>query len=207
MSTSVGLVGKVEQLTINPLSRDEMGEVRQQLRFSLEGLIEDRYYGIGRKIGVKEKSSFRLTKPEIEAANIPGQEEQVLNWRQWSAVSLEEMMKLAKAYGLPETREVALHLAQIIGANITVSGIENFTDIPPASLLAFPRCRLLVVTRTLPCEAAGKKIAHHYDGIDASRFPEIALGIRGQVGMVFKGGEIDLGAEVTVLKRGQELRW
>lgn len=156
---------------------------------------------------MKEKTSFLITKPEIVSANLPGADEKVLNTRMWSGVSIEEMMKLAIAYGLPGTEEVAMQIAELIGANIVVRGIPDFTSIVPTSVLKFPDCRLMVITRTVPCVSAGQKLAMAFPGIDPSKFPDLALGIRGLVGMVYKAGTIHLHDEVIVQRRGVELRY
>ncbi len=200
------LTGKVERLLTSSLL-DKRATDRRSIHCTLLGIDEDRCQSLGKVPTVKEKTSFLITKPEIVSANLPGADEMVLNTRMWSGVSVEEMIKLATAYGLPGTKAVALQIAELIGANIVVSGISEFTSIVPTSLLKFPDCRLMVITRTVPCVSAGQQLATAFPGIDPSTFPDLALGIRGLVGMVYKGGDINLQDEVLVQRRGIELRY
>lgn len=193
------LIGTVEKLMVNCPPDDKVAADRVQIYCSLHGIEGDKHATPVRDTsGVREREMFNRPKTEQRGT--------VVNWRQWSGVSEDEMMLLAEKYGLPVTKEVARRLAELVGANLLVSGIPNFTRLPGTSLLAFPSCSWLVISENLPCKGVGDQIERAYPQAKATDFPRLAMGIRGLVGMVFEAGAINVGQPIEVRRRGVELR-
>ncbi len=198
MSEKVKLIGLVEALMVDSPPDDKISSFRDQIRCTLLGIEGDKHAGKFRDTsGVREREIFLRPKTEIRA--------KVMNWRQWSAVSVEEMLVLAEKYNLPKTFEIAKHLAQLVGANMLVSGIPKFTQLPPTSLLAFPECSWLLMSENLPCKGAGEQIEKYYPQARAAEFAKLAMGIRGVVGSVFEEGIIMVGQEFSVDRRPYRL--
>ncbi len=198
MNDEVKLMGKVEALMVDNPPDEKISSFRDQIVCTLLGLEGDKHAGKFRdSSGVREREIFLRPKTDVRA--------KVMNWRQWSAVSVEEMLLLAQKYSLPQTAEVTKHLSQLVGANMLVSGIPYFTQLPPTSLLAFPQCSWLVISENLPCIGAGNQIEKFYPQARAAEFAKLAMGIRGLVGTVFEAGIIEVGQEFSVNRRKFEL--
>lgn len=193
------IIGRVEKLYVDCRPDDKTGSARDEIQCILTGIVEDKHEGAIRdSSGVREREIFERPKKPERA--------QVINWRQWSAVSVEEMRLLAHKYGLPETDAVAFDLGRLVGANLIVSGIPHFTALPPTSLLVFPECSWITIAENLPCKGAGEQVEKVYSQAEAKFFAKLALGIRGLVGMVFEGGKVRVGDMIEVRRRGIELR-
>jgi hypothetical protein len=165
------------------------------LQFDLEGIVDaQKYRGHTRTSDAREKAYFDK--------NI-GKGEEVLNWRQVTAVEDEEMWVLkSAALGLPETVN-ELEMAQMLGANILFSdqmgNHQPFSKMSAGSLLKFPSGAILyVTTENLPCDGPGNEIHKHYPEIKANGFQKPAMGLRGILAMVFRPGIASLGDIVEV---------
>lgn len=198
MSTKVALIGTVEALMVDSPPDEKISSFRDQIICTLLGIEGDKHAGEFRdSSGVREREIFFRPKTDVRA--------KVMNWRQWSAVSVEEMLLLAHKYGLPETPDVAKHLAQLVGANMLVSGIPLFTQLAPTSLLAFPECSWMVMSENLPCLGAGNQIEQFYPQARAAEFAKLAMGIRGLVGTIFEAGIVKVGQQFSVERREYKL--
>ncbi len=198
MSNSPQLTGRVERLLVNCPPDDKISTDRDEITCILTGIEGDKHAtAIRDSSGVREREIFGRHKTAVRA--------QVMNWREWSAVSIEEMMLLAKRYGLPATEEVALDLGSAVGANMVVSGIPKFTRLLPTSLLVFPDCSWITMALNFPCRGAGDQVAKLFPSIDPALFAKHAWNIRGLVGKVFEGGKIKKGDPIEVRRRGIEL--
>src|SRR5579885_479226 len=115
----------------------------------------------------------------------------VRNWRQWSAVSVEELQQIAHAMGIE-------HLdGSYLGTNITFAGCPNLTQIPRGATIWFPSGAVLTVeAENAPCIGPGKAIMEAYPHIDARQFPKAAHHRRGLVGVVYVAGRINVGDSV-----------
>jgi hypothetical protein len=120
----------------------------------------------------------------------------IRNSRQVSLVSAEDLQAIAEALGLPEV------LPEWLGANLTVSGVPHFSQLPPGARLVFPEQTVLVVEgENGPCVFPGKLISHHNPdkrGL-ATRFPKAAVHRRGIVAWVERPGTIREGDSAQVI--------
>jgi hypothetical protein len=122
----------------------------------------------------------------------------IRNNRQWSAVSVEELATIQAQMGLPLVRP------EWLGANLLVSGIPHFSQLPPMTLLVVRPDRpdkvvLVVHDENQPCVGPHKVIQAQYAEPPAQSFAKAALGRRGLVGWVEKAGPVAVGEPVQVL--------
>lgn len=112
--------------------------------------------------------------------------EEILNERQWSAVSDEEMAILSERLNGAEIP------AGTIGENFRFSDIGGFSQLPRGTRLIFPTGAVLVIAgENLPCRKAGEALAEvNEEPSIASEFAKKAIGIRGVVGWVESPGRI-----------------
>ncbi|MBC7996969.1 MAG: MOSC domain-containing protein [Leptolyngbya sp.] len=140
------------------------------LQLNLLGIVGDRHAGELKKADGRDKGIVRGTL--------------IRNWRQWSAVSIEEINIIAENLHV-ENLDPAL-----LGPNLVFSGIENFTQLPVGTLLEFPEAILLVERENDPCTKAGKVVASAHNGVTEHAFVKAAWHRRGLVGTVKQAGLI-----------------
>jgi MOSC domain-containing protein YiiM len=180
--------GHVEAVFFTPDSEPETGVsvTKDFIDCDFSGVIDDKHYGQTLMTrGARETEVFNLprnNKEKIETAN----------WRQWSAVSVEDLEIIAKNLKLKEIDPQKL--ASLMGANILVSGIDNFSKIPGGTLITFSSGTILKVeAENFPCVFPGKEISSVFPEVKAATFPKLAWGLRGIVGTVFRKGKIHKG--------------
>ncbi len=170
---------KVESLCVGTPGSGVLKTSRRQIIVELDGIVGDRHRGFTKAADARDTGIARGTV--------------VRNWRQWSAVSVEELKTIADRLGI-ETLEPTL-----LGANIAFSGMPGFTQISRGSKFWFPGGAVLVVeAENAPCIGPGKEIANVFPQVRASDFPKIAQHLRGLVGVVHKSGEIRVSDLVRV---------
>ncbi len=170
--------GRVESLYVgrnNGVRKEECAS----LEVHVDGIAGDRHSGAQKKADGRDKGIVRGT--------------MIRNWRQWSAISIEELDLIRKNLAL-ENLDGAL-----LGPNLIVSGIENFTLLPRGALLKFSDAELFVEAENDPCTQAGKAIATVHSGITPQTFVKAAWHIRGVVGIVSKSGFIRKGDKIEVI--------
>ena len=154
---------------------------QQRLEFTLEGIL-----GEGRHPPAFVRSSDSRDK------GIP-RGTPVRNWRQWSAVSLEELQSIAEELGIPELD------GALLGANIVFTGMPSFTQVPRGSTIWFPSGAVLSVEcENGPCTQPGDVISQSYPHVKPSQFPAAAMHRRGLVGVVYVAGTIELGNKAEI---------
>ncbi len=121
------------------------------------------------------------------------------NERQWSGVSVEELAHITQRLDLTEPLTPAL-----LGANLCVEGIPEFSLLPKGTSLMFPSGAVLMVEEyNPPCTDMGTRIVAKYSThsgqplLDNS-WLRPASGRRGVVGVINVPGEIRAGDEVEV---------
>lgn len=151
------------------------------------GIMGDRHYGITKPAGGRERYVPKGT--------------EILNIRQVSIVSEEELAEIARRMNVPEVTGPDL------GANLIVKNVEELTKLPSGTILKFPaRETLLFVTgENTPCVLPGRNIQAKYPGIPhlASSFPKAAMGRRGLVAVVLRPGWIHEGDTVEIILQGK----
>ncbi len=175
----MNISGRVESLYVGRnkgVRKDECAF----LELRTDGIVGDRHSGDLKKADGRDKGIVRGT--------------MIRNWRQWSAISIEEVELMRKNLKLEELE------GALLGPNFIVSGIENFTQLPHGTLLRFPDAELFVETENDPCTQAGSAIATVHSGVTPHQFVKAAWHIRGLVGIVSKAGIVRVGdsLEVTI---------
>lgn len=116
----------------------------------------------------------------------------IRNHRQISIVDLGDLNTIAAAMGLGELAP------GVIADNICTSGIENLTQLPAMSRLAFPSGAVIITGgENLPCVIAGGLVRERY-GTKPESFPKAAMGLRGITGWVDHPGTISPGDAITI---------
>ena len=126
----------------------------------------------------------------------------VFNLRQVLVVSEDDCATIATQMGLPKLD------AALICPNIVVSGIEQFSRLPPGTRLQFASGATIYVTDpNFPCHQIAGIIATALgDPGLAKRVVKAAYGYRGVMAMVEREGHIATGDRVTVVRnRAHEL--
>ncbi|WP_333714047.1 MOSC domain-containing protein [Yoonia sp.] len=117
---------------------------------------------------------------------------EIRNVRQLSVVSAEELAAIAAACGLD-----ALNPA-LIGASLMISGIPDFTHLPPSSRLQMPDGATLVVDmENRPCHLPAKPINAAHPGA-GDKFKAAAKGKRGVTAWVEREGKMRIGDTVRL---------
>lgn len=116
----------------------------------------------------------------------------IRNVRQISIISEEEMALVAEGMEIDEIK------AEWLGANLELSGIPDFTLIPPGTRLLFESGACLVVDmENLPCAFPAKEIEKEHPG-KGKLFVKNARQRRGITAWVEKEGGIRAGDSVQV---------
>jgi len=170
------LTGRVEALLLNPSREDQLESFdRRELVATYAGLDGETHAGLTRP------SCSRVLK------QYPKRGTEIRNTRQVTIVSVEDLAAIASALDIPQLRP------EWIGANILISGIPDFTLIPPSSRLLFSGgVTLTVDMENAPCRFPGEVIDRHYAGHGAA-FPKVAAKRRGVTAWVEREGTIALG--------------
>jgi hypothetical protein len=117
---------------------------------------------------------------------------EIRNTRQLSVVSQEELSEIAVDCGLE-----ALNPA-LVGASLVISGIPDFTHLPPSSRLQMPDGATLVVDmENRPCHLPAKPINADHPGA-GDRFKAAAKGKRGVTAWVEREGMMRVGDTVRL---------
>lgn len=179
------LAGKVAR-TLKAEGRDFVSQAVSALPLTYHGIAGDFHEGPTRNSGGREPWYARGT--------------EMKNERQVSLLSEEELTEIAAAMGI-EVLEPGW-----IGANLVVSGIPEFSFLPPRTLLMFEGgVTLRVDGYNAPCRLAGGEIARQ-SGIEAEdhtrtdmalAFKDAAHMKRGLVAWVEREGQIEPGEAFT----------
>jgi hypothetical protein len=174
------LIAKVEGLFINP-SR-EAGIVSQAKKTAVLD-----YAGMQ---GETHGGETRLSCSRVRAQYPKGTN--IRNVRQVSIISLEELAATALNMGIPEIDPTWL------GPNIVVSGIADFSLIPPSSrLISDSGAALTIDMINGPCRFVGDVIEEHYPG-KGKLFVKAAYNLRGVTAWVECPGELEVGDTLTL---------
>lgn len=117
---------------------------------------------------------------------------EIRNVRQFSVLSAEEMALIAEAMGL-----AALDPG-LLGASLVISGIPDFSHLPPSSRLqAVGGATLVVDMENRPCTLPARGIEVLHPGF-GKKFKPAALNRRGVTAWVEREGVLRLGAKVRL---------
>lgn len=163
-------------------SRDSIVTTKRgEVKVIYGGIEGDRHAGLERVAGGRDKGKHE------RGTVIP-------NERQISIVAQEDLDFIARELGLPELP------AELIGTNISVSGIAEFSKLPIGTELTFSGgVKLKVEEENLPCLKAGKAISAVHGHVAPEHFPKASLDRRGVVASVLVPGVIQEGEFVTAV--------
>ena len=117
----------------------------------------------------------------------------IRNHRQLSIVDMAELDQIAAALSIPRIDP------GIIADNICTEGVDNLTDLPRMTRLAFPSGAVVMLGGpNAPCTIAGDMVARAY-GSRPEAFPKAAIGRRGVTGWVERPGTVQPGDAITIL--------
>lgn len=117
---------------------------------------------------------------------------EIRNVRQLAVMSAEELAEIAADCGL------ALLDPSFAGASLVISGIPDFTHLPPSSRLQFPDGSSLVIDmENHPCHLPAKAINADHPGA-GDKFKAAAKGKRGVTAWVEREGVMHLGDAVRL---------
>lgn len=116
----------------------------------------------------------------------------IRNTRQFSVLSAEDLAAIAADMGI-DTLDPAL-----VGATMVLSGLPDFTHLPPSSRLQGEAGATLVVDmENRPCQLPARPIEARHPGHGA-RFRNAARGRRGVTAWVEREGEFRVGEQMTL---------
>ena len=180
MKNIIGSVVSVHSGSNADLSKEE----HPTIQLKLDGVVGDRHRS-------HERSAWEGDKQPQGTIR--------RNERQWSAVSVEELIEIQEEMELSESLT-----AECLGANLCLSGVPQLSRLPKGTLLKFPSGAELVVEEfNPPCHDMGKKLASIYtsrsgEPISTTAFSKAAKFTRGVVGVVDVAAPISAGDQVTV---------
>jgi len=117
---------------------------------------------------------------------------EIRNTRQISIVSVEELALIADSMGIDTLQP------EWVGANLLLSGIPDFSKIPPSTRMIFASGASLVVDlENSPCKYPGEIIERHHPG-KGNLFAKAAYGRRGVTAWVEREGHITTGEAIKV---------
>ncbi len=172
--------GRVETIGVNRDPEKDLSTERvDTIAVSYEGFEGEAHSGLTRPSCVRVRRQY----PE-------GTE--IRNTRQISIVSQEDLAQIAENMDVPHLEP------EWLGANLCLSGIPEFTLVPPSSRLIFDGGASLVVDmENEPCEYPGRIIEQHIPGA-GERFAKSAINLRGVTAWVEKEGMINQGDAVSL---------
>lgn len=150
-----------------------------------KGIVGDKHNGILMKSDARQTAQY--TRGTV-----------IRNNRQWSAVSVEELVEVSMKMGIEEIKP------EWLGANLLIKGIPNLTKLPPLSMIIIrpdskDKTVLINYFENFPCAGPQKKIIERIGFEPNMGFVPAAMGKRGLVGWVEKSGKISVGDSVKVL--------
>jgi hypothetical protein len=179
--------GKVLSVLVNGQRGKDIGTGQGAIETERTESVDVSYNGFAgdSHSGVTRRSCERVRRQYKEGTEIR-------NTRQISLVSIEDLQIIALKMGVPCLQP------QWLGANLAISGIPDFTLLPPSSRLIFSQGTSLVVDmENEPCKYPGGVIDDHYPGC-GQLFVESAINFRGVTAWVEREGAISEGDTVSL---------
>lgn len=180
LRTLKNIDARAQAILINSTPDEDLSSSRiTSARVSYAGLEGESHSGLVRLSCVRVRHQYK-------------EGTEIRNTRQISIVSVEELAAIADNMGIAELKP------EWVGANLLVSGIPDFTKIPPSTRLIFAGGASLVVDlENSPCKYPGEIIDRHHPG-KGSLFAKAAYGRRGVTAWVEREGHINTGDTIKV---------
>ena len=143
--------------------------------------------------GVAGEDHAGLTRPACSRVTaLYPRDTEIRNVRQFSVVSAEDLALVAQKMG------IAVLDPALIGASMVISGIPDFSHVPPSSRLQAAGGAVLVVDmENLPCNLPAKVIDEDLPGFGRA-FKAAARGRRGVTAWVEREGRLAVGDAMTL---------
>jgi hypothetical protein len=174
------LDARTEAILVNSTPDEDLSSRRiPSVTVSFAGLEGESHSGLVRSSCVRVRHQYPI-----------GTE--IRNTRQVSIVASEELAAIADAMGIAGLEP------EWLGANLLVSGIPNFSRIPPSTRMIFESGASLVVDlENSPCKYPGEIIDRHHPGC-GQLFAKAAVGLRGITAWVEREGQIASGDSIRL---------
>lgn len=175
-----GLDARTELILVNATPEQDLSSTPvASVSVSYAGLEGESHSGLVRKSCVRVRHQYP-------------QGTEIRNTRQVSIISTEELTQIADAMGIAELKP------EWLGANLLVSGIPDFSQIPPSTRMIFDGGASLVADlENSPCKYPGEIIDQHYPGA-GELFAKAAVGKRGITAWVEREGNIQTGDAIRL---------
>lgn len=168
------LSATIELLAVNNDGEDLTTARTDNVDVGFDGFAGDSHSGLTRKSCTRVKLQYPVGTT-------------IRNTRQISALSAEELERIRNAMTLDELDPCW------VGANLVVSGIHDFSLLPPSSrLIAENHTSLVVDMQNAPCRFPGDIIERHSPG-KGKAFVKSAEGKRGVTLWVEREGHLKIG--------------
>ena len=169
------LEARTQVILVNSTPDEDLSSSRvPSVAVNYAGLVGESHSGLVRSSCVRVRHQYP-------------QGTEIRNTRQISIVSIEELAEIAATMGIAELEP------EWLGANLLVSGIPHFSQIPPSTRMIFSSGASLVVDlENSPCKYPGEIIERHHPGF-GERFAKAAVGHRGVTAWVEREGTINTG--------------
>lgn len=174
------LDARTEVILVNSTRQEDLSSSRvSSIRASYAGFEGESHSGLVRSSCVRVRHQYP-------------QGTEIRNTRQISILSAEELAIIADSMGVSELKP------EWLGANLIVSGIPDFSQIPPSTRMIFAGGASLVVDlENSPCKYPGEVINRHHPGF-GKLFARAAVGRRGVTAWVEREGGIDIGDSIKL---------
>ena len=174
------LDARTEAILVNSTADEDLSSSRvASVEVSYAGLAGESHSGLVRSSCVRVRHQYT-------------QGTEIRNTRQISIVSIEELAVIADNMGVAELKP------EWLGANLLVSGIPNFSQIPPSTRMIFAGGASLVVDlENSPCKYPGEIIERHHPGF-GKLFAKAAVGHRGVTAWVEREGHINTSDAISL---------
>ncbi len=173
-------------VSVHAGSNDDLSkEQHPSIQAELDGIVGDRHQSYSRKTWRGDKQRQGTVRR---------------NERQWSAVSVEELVDIQKNMDLKQPLT-----ATSLGANLCFKGLPDLSRLPKGTLLKFPSgAELIVEEYNPPCHEMGQKLAARHETnsgkpLSTTAFSKAAKLSRGVVGVIEVAGAIQAGDDVSVI--------
>ena len=173
-------IARVEWLGVLPERASGLrSEAVEQVSLGFEGIEGDAHGGL-----------VRLSCGRV--MQLYPRDTEIRNTRQISLISREELARIGAAIGVADLAP------ELLGANIMLSGLPDFSHIPPsARLLADSGACLTIDVQNRPCILPGRDIEALYPG-KGKAFKAAAQGRRGVTAWVERPGRLRAGEKLAL---------
>ena len=181
------LEARAEVILVNSTPDEDLSSSRvKSVDVTYQGFQDESHSGLVRKACVRVRNMY-------------AEGTEIRNTRQISILSFEELAKIAENMGVSHLEP------EWVGANLLLSGIPNFSKLPPSTRLLFKGGAAIVIdVENSPCKYPGEVIDRHHPG-SGKLFAKSAVGLRGVTAWVEREGRINTGDSIRVYIPPQQI--